>query len=209
MGNTEISHNKRAKVLVEIAGRVGLVVFYGLLAKNLLGDMLENFRISTALLLFQELLVVVMVLCRRESITVSTRVSEWLVAIFGASIGLFMRVHGEADYLLANILSCVGATIVILGLSVLSRSFGLVPANRGVKTAGMYRIVRHPLYAGYNIIYLGFLINNFSLYNLTITLLWFAAQVMRIVYEERHLSQSQEYRDFKTRTRWRILPGVW
>ena len=31
----------------------------------------------------------------------------------------------------------------------LGRSFGLMPANRGVVSTGMYRLVRHPIYLGY------------------------------------------------------------
>ena len=38
---------------------------------------------------------------------------------------------------------------MIAGKVVLGRSFGLVPANRGIVARGPYLLVRHPIYAGY------------------------------------------------------------
>jgi protein-S-isoprenylcysteine O-methyltransferase Ste14 len=45
---------------------------------------------------------------------------------------------------------------------VLGRSFGLLPAQRGLVVVGPYRFVRHPIYFGYLIGHIGFLLVNFS-----------------------------------------------
>ena len=38
----------------------------------------------------------------------------------------------------------IGLYVQISGKLILGRSFGLIAANRGIKVAGPYRIVRHP-----------------------------------------------------------------
>ena len=48
-------------------------------------------------------------------------------------------------------------SIIIAGKLTLGRSFGLMPANRGVVSSGIYRFVRHPIYAGYLITHVAFL----------------------------------------------------
>ena len=37
----------------------------------------------------------------------------------------------------------------------LARSFGLAPANRGVKSRGAYAFLRHPMYLGYVVEWIG------------------------------------------------------
>ena len=55
-------------------------------------------------------------------------------------------------------ISCAGLAIVIAGKITLGRSFALLPANRGVVSTGVYRVVRHPIYMGYLITHVAFLV---------------------------------------------------
>ena len=48
----------------------------------------------------------------------------------------------------------------MLGKITLGRSFGVVPANRGVVVGGPYNFVRHPIYTGYLITHVAFLVAN-------------------------------------------------
>ena len=57
------------------------------------------------------------------------------------------------------------AVIVIAGKLSLGRSFGLIPANRGVVSTGVYRFVRHPIYLGYLITHVGFVVANPTMWN--------------------------------------------
>ena len=66
------------------------------------------------------------------------------------------------------LLSAAGLRVVIAGKLSLGRSFGLMPANRGVVSTGLYRIVRHPIYMGYLITHVGFLAANPSLWNIVV-----------------------------------------
>ncbi|BBA39906.1 hypothetical protein BCCH1_23300 [Burkholderia contaminans] len=90
----------------------------------------------------------------------------------------------------------------------LGRSFGLLPANRGVVSSGAYRFMRHPIYAGYLLSEIGFLLTNFSTRNLVMIGTWMLLQIGRIVLEERVLSDDEDYRAYKSQVRYRLIPGV-
>nr|WP_235996271.1 MULTISPECIES: isoprenylcysteine carboxylmethyltransferase family protein [Burkholderia] len=90
----------------------------------------------------------------------------------------------------------------------LGRSFGLLPANRGVVSTGAYRFVRHPIYAGYLLSEIGFLLANFSTRNLVTISVWMVLQIGRIMLEERLLSDDADYRAYRARVRYRLIPGV-
>ena len=112
------------------------------------------------------------------------------------------------DFLVGDLFQVTGLGLQIVAIISLNRSFGLVPANRGIKRSGMYRLVRHPLYLTYTIALVGFLINNLSLRNTAVLVLATAFQVLRIFREEEFLIQDPEYRDYASRTRWRMIPFV-
>ena len=92
----------------------------------------------------------------------------------------------------------------------LGRSFGLLPAQRGLVMTGPYRLVRHPIYFGYLIGHIGFLLANFSWRNAAVLALLYVAQVIRIRREEAVLAASSgDYRRYQQRVRWRLLPLVY
>jgi protein-S-isoprenylcysteine O-methyltransferase Ste14 len=74
--------------------------------------------------------------------------------------------------------------------------------------AGAYRIVRHPMYLGYLIGQLGFLLVNFSTRNLIVELGVYLALWLRIRREEAVLQFSEEYRQYQSRVRWRLVPYI-
>jgi len=87
-------------------------------------------------------------------------------------------------------------------------SFGLLPANRGIVTSGAYRFTRHPMYLGYFLAHLGFLLANFGLQNLLVFAGLYSLQAVRVIREERLLSEDPAYRTYRIRVRYRILPGI-
>ncbi len=203
------SARQRIAYISEIISRLLLITLYALLVINLYQDMRLNFRVSSFLLLIQELLLIVLLFVRRPSISTSVRPHEWAIAFTASFLPLMLRAHGTSEYIIGSVFSSVGALVGILGMLALNRSFGIVPANRGIRTSGIYRWVRHPLYSSYTIAFSGFLINNFSLYNASTLAAWFVFQTLRLLMEERHLAQNPEYRQFMQSTRWRLWPGIW
>ena len=104
---------------------------------------------------------------------------------------------------------CLGVLLGALGYLALGRSFGLVPAHRGLVTSGVYRLVRHPLYSSYVVAELGYLIQSPSVWNAGVLLAAWTCQVLRLLSEERLLSADPDYRAYCRRTPWRVLPGLW
>ena len=96
----------------------------------------------------------------------------------------------------------------IVAILSLNRSFGIVPANRGIKTGGLYRLVRHPLYLSYVVHQIGYVLNNWSEYNICVFVGATLFQVLRIYREEQFLISDPAYRAYMSRTRSRLIPGL-
>lgn len=164
----------------------------------------------SALLLVSEGLVVALLLIRRPTENISRRPRDWAIAAGGTFLAMAVGPGG------APIAAAPGFMLILVGIVVqiaakvhLGRSFGLVAANRGVKSHSVYGIVRHPMYAGYMIAHVGFLLLAPSWTNLAIYGAVWALLVARINAEEAMLSADDAYRQFQARVRFRLAPGVY
>jgi protein-S-isoprenylcysteine O-methyltransferase Ste14 len=164
-------------------------------------------------LLFSETLPVIFILCRAPSSEVSRSPLDWLLGVV-ASLMPLLIVAGSGNHYSAAIMVAVilcmmiGALLELSAKIVLGRSFGLVAANRGVVTDGPYRFVRHPIYAGYTLVHIGYLLSSPSLHNAVLYVSTLALQVARIMREERILMRDETYRAMAARVRYRLLPGI-
>ena len=161
------------------------------------------------LLILSETLVFVLVLIRRPAENISSSLSDWSIAFCGTLLPLLVEKGGEpwmpnvgAALLLCGFVIHVGAKIS------LSRSFGIVPANRGVKMSGLYAFVRHPMYVGYFLTHIGFLVTSPSLFNLAVYSCCWGFQLSRIFSEERVLLGSIDYQNYKKKVPYRVIPFV-
>jgi protein-S-isoprenylcysteine O-methyltransferase Ste14 len=169
-------------------------------------------NLITVLLVLSETLPFVYIVLRTPSITLSQMPSDWVFAILGTIMPLMVKPTVDAAPLIP-LAVCSG--IMVTGLSlqvcaklVLGRAFGIVAANRGIRMLGPYKILRHPIYAGYTLTHVGFLLTAPSLTNTLIYATGLTVQVIRIFREERLLMQDAGYRVFAARVRYRLLPGV-
>jgi len=108
----------------------------------------------------------------------------------------------------ASIMQCLGFCWQIYAKVSLGRSFGLLPADRGVVTIGAYRWIRHPIYFGYFVAHLGFLLANFSIHNLLVYTALYIMQTFRILREEAVLIEQHAYADYCEKVRYRFMPFV-
>ena len=106
----------------------------------------------------------------------------------------------------AAVVQLVGLLGWAWALVSLGRSFGLAPADRGLKQNGPYRFVRHPIYASEITFFLGYLIAVPTWQSALIISSFIGLQMVRLLREERILAGYSEYR---LRVRWRLLPGIW
>ena len=165
------------------------------------------------LIMVAETAVVIFVLIRRPTQAISLRLGDWLLAITATYAPLLIQPADTpaALQMLVSLgigLTVVGNVIQIAAKMFLRRSFGIAPANRGIKTDGMSRIVRHPMYAGYLLVHIGILLLMPTMLNLVIYAIGWWAQILRLLAEERLLSEDPDYRAFMTKTRWRLIPGL-
>lgn len=173
-------------------------------------DDLSANNLAPALLLLSEGVIVVFLIVRRTSNNISLRPREWLAAIVGTTAPLLVSKTEEPAFLGLGVFLLLSgmATQVSAKLS-LRRSFGLVPANRGIKTGGAYRFARHPMYLGYMISHVGFLLLAPTFWNAAVYAICWACLLFRIEFEERLLSEDPFYQAFKRKVRFRLLPGVY
>jgi protein-S-isoprenylcysteine O-methyltransferase Ste14 len=169
---------------------------------------LQHPRPSLFGLVALETLFAVFFVARREAAVVSTSPTAWLTTLLGTFLPLLFRPNGVEDFLAAQVVQALGTAFGVAGVLSLNRSVGLLPANRGVRTAGAYRLVRHPLYASYLVTHLGYVGSNPSAWNVAVLVGALAAQLVRIRGEESLLSRDPEYVAYSARTRWRLVPFV-
>jgi protein-S-isoprenylcysteine O-methyltransferase Ste14 len=158
-----------------------------------------------------ELFALVFILIRRRSDNISINASDWVIAIGATTLPLTVE-FSEISPLVAPIICILIATIGIITqlyakLS-LRRSFGLVPANRGIKVDGPYRVIRHPMYAGYFLTHVGLFLLYPSLWNLTVYVSSASLQIIRISKEEKFLCIDPDYQNYKNNVQSRLIPGV-
>jgi protein-S-isoprenylcysteine O-methyltransferase Ste14 len=106
-------------------------------------------------------------------------------------------------------LELIGMVFTQVSRLYLGRRFGLLPANRGIVSNGPFRWVRHPIYSGWVILTIGFLMAYPNARNIATFVLSLPFQIWRIALEEEHLMQDSEYRAYVERTRWRLFPGIY
>lgn len=168
-------------------------------------------RLNILLLMISDVLTFTWLLLARRPI-----VRDWspftvfisLTAGFGSGFVSLQDGAAIIPLYIAAPLQFLALWLVIWGKMSLGRSFAILPANRGVVTGGAYRFVRHPIYAGYLAGHILFLLSSFSIYNFTVYAIITVFQIHRILREERILALTEEYRDYLTRVRYRLCPGI-
>ena len=187
--------------------QVAIVVLWALLVQRVIA----SGNPLSPLVLLAETTVLFFVLIRRPTEAISVRLGDWLLALTATAAPLLMT-PGES-YL--PVLVPLGVGLVLLGncfqISAklfLRRSFGIAPANRGIKVDGPYRFVRHPMYAGYLVVHIGIFMLMASPINLVLYVIGWWAQILRLLAEERLLAEDPAYAAYMEQVRWRLVPGI-
>ncbi len=201
----------RLERLTDLFARAMVGTLFTMLSVNILADFMRTGRLTGLLLLTSETLVVVLTIMRRRATFVNRSFAAGLVtvvSVIGPPILRASDASALAPDVVTTLLSAVGLAIAVVGKLSLGRSFGLVPANRGVVVRGPYNLVRHPIYAGYLITHLAFLAQYPTVWNISILLIADTALVVRALMEERVLSADAAYQGYCQRVSWHLVPGV-
>jgi protein-S-isoprenylcysteine O-methyltransferase Ste14 len=158
-----------------------------------------------------ELLVVVLFIVRRAPKASSRVPLDWLVTIGAFAVLAARPISGDptpASWVFEGV-QFVGLAGALWSLLALGRSFGLVPANRGLRTGGPYGLVRHPLYAFYFVSWAGYLLENPAGRNILVFSVALVCQLVRMHREEVFLRQDTVYQSYCSAVRYRLLPRVY
>jgi protein-S-isoprenylcysteine O-methyltransferase Ste14 len=197
--------------IADLAGKAAIVSLFTLMAVRLGMDWLETGRLTGLLLLASEALVVVLTVFRRDALLVDRSVRARVltaIALMGPPLVRPAHVAPIASEALTVGVSAIGLLIVIAGKMSLGRSFGLMPAHRGIVSTGLYRLVRHPIYLGYLITHAAYVAANPTIWNITVLLVADLGLMARAVCEEATLARDPDYVAYQRRVRWRVLPGL-
>ena len=190
---------------------VALATLYALFLIRHADAFLATHELPLLAVVALETMVVVMFVTRREASETNLSPAALAATALGTFSTLFVVPiqSGNVPSAVTVTIQLVGLVMATVAMGSLRRSFGLAPANRGVKTSGMYRYVRHPLYAAYLVTFSGYVLAYPAPRNMIVLACAIAGQVLRMHLEERLLLRDQQYVDYAARTRFRIVPGLY
>ena len=197
--------------LADIFSRAVVVCLFSMMAVRFGADFLKTGRVTGLLLLVSELLVVVLTVVRRSAATVDRSMRARIlttVSMLGPSLLKPAGVTALMSQVGTVGISVIGLAIVIAGKITLGRSFGLMPANRGVVSSGVYSVVRHPIYLGYLLTHAAYIAAIPSAWNVAALIVADIALLARAVCEEQTLAKDPSYRTYQQVVRWRVCPGL-
>ena len=205
-------HKKLAIVAAANLANPALALMWAFFAISTYMAWRQTHSVVALLLFFVNTLFAVLFVLRRPSLAVSDNPKDWMITAATILLSLSLRVNGTHNIVLLAVsqaIQGVGVAVILLSLGALGRSFGLIPANRGVKTAGMYSYVRHPLYAGEVLFYIGFICGNFTAFNAVVCTCILLGLNVRAAAEERLLRNDEAYSHYMGHVRFRFFPGLY
>lgn len=109
----------------------------------------------------------------------------------------------------ANGLLIAAGTLNVVGLLTLRRAFTIMSEARELIRSGIYRFIRHPLYASHFVIFLVYTLLHFHAVTAALYVAFVAGQTLRARIEERKLASAfPEYEDYRRNTGM-FFPRLW
>lgn len=161
---------------------------------------------------------------QRRKLGVEKRAAQKLIAYSVMALWAAMIVVSVLDHrfgwsTVPTVISLVGAVLVALGngliaLVIAQNSHAAVTVrveeDQALVSTGLYGVVRHPMYTSDTCLLVGVPLTLGSYWGLIFLVPVFLAFAMRVLDEERMLQQELAgYRDYMTKVRYRLVPGVW
>jgi len=159
------------------------------------------------------LLLIVTMVVRRPPVRVTPNPLFWLlafVATYGSfGLALFAQ-HGVAiaSTLVTDVIAILGLAIFIYARLSLGRNIGFVPAQRQLVTSGAYAYVRHPVYTGIFVTYLGLILRSYSPVNLATVIILSGLWVIKSFIEEGFLKKDPVYAGYMQKVKFRWFPKI-
>jgi protein-S-isoprenylcysteine O-methyltransferase Ste14 len=150
---------------------------------------------------------------RRPPARVTTKPLYWATAFVATywgvmTLGLVDRGVPIAPTVLTHALALGSLAVALFARLSLGRNIGFVPAQRELVMSGAYAFVRHPIYSGVFLSFLGVVLRGYSLRNLLIIGIGAGLFVIKTFMEEDFLKEDPAYARYMKRVRSRWIPFV-
>lgn len=172
-----------------------------------------GFNFPDLVYVIQTTLLVGTMVFRNTPVRVTTNPIFWglaFLATYWGFIGISLEDQGVrvAPVWLLNIITISTLAGIFWARLSLGRNIGFVPAQREIVTHGMYRFVRHPIYAVVFVSIVGAMLERWSPRNVIVLgggILLFG---VKSFVEEGLLKQDSSYAAYMKRVRYRFIPGI-
>jgi protein-S-isoprenylcysteine O-methyltransferase Ste14 len=196
------------RISANLIGAAGAALF----AKAAIQAYLHTHRVLGAAFLVEQTWVVMAYLIRRPARAVTRRTGDWLLAFGGTFGGVLFRPDGAHLRWGLDVgvgVQFLGLAICVVSFLALGRSFGFAAADRGLVSRGPYAVVRHPIYASYLLLQIGYVLQSISIWNALVMVFITTCNVGRAGAEDGILATNEHYGTYCTQVRWRLVPGLW
>ncbi len=151
-------------------------------------------------------------LSREKAVSVAKGFMEVVYPVLIAGFPLFISFAGNTmisytssyyipAYLLLLSVMFIGGAIYLIGLLTLRKAFTIMPEARALITKGIFKYIRHPLYLGHFIFFLGITLSHFHWYTVVMYIVFFIGQYYRAKIEEKKLSEAfDDYAEYREKT---------
>jgi len=159
------------------------------------------------------LILIATMIFRRPPKRITPNPWYWLLAFVASywgffTLGVMQRGYPVASRGVSDAVAICSLLIIVWARLSLGRNIGLVPAQREIVTSGAYRYVRHPIYTGAFVGFLGIALRAYSPRNVVLLGLgtfWF---LIKSIVEENFLRADPQYAAYLQKVRARWIPFV-
>lgn len=171
----------------------------------------HNFNFAELAFFLHNVVMLTFVMIRRQHAAIEKNLFHQLIALVAFFSGMaFVQARTENLLLIRSgqsviIIAMILSTVTLFNLG---RSFGILIAFREVKTGGLYRLVRHPMYCMAILWRVGIILMWPHPANIVVFVISSGAYIYRALLEEQFLSRQPEYQEYMERVRYRFAPGI-
>jgi len=157
------------------------------------------------------LIVFVTMIIRRPPKRVTPNPVYWLLAFVATywpllTIGLMQKGQPVVPRFVSDVVAIGSLAVIVWARLSLGRNIGFVPAQREIVTSGAYRYMRHPIYTGLFIAFLGVALRTYTLRNVFILGLGVMWLMIKSIVEENFLRADPQYAAYLQRVKSRWIP---
>lgn len=186
------------------------IALFGLLASVRIVIFVDTHNPVALLNAFGLAVLTSMFVIRKPAREVDRSLKSLAAALVGNFLPFAYLLHNETDWAgrVPLVIEVVALAFAIWTVLSLRASMGITPANRGVKTGGPYRFIRHPLYVCVIVSQVGLLLEYPHPANFVILATAIVFKGFMIRNEERVLLHDPAYVEYAKRVKYRAIPGI-